>query len=63
MTEIGRNSFGIDPGRERERTRELAVAALDLMVLLAGDARVTAALQRDLAVVHLDADLVASQTG
>ena len=44
-------------GGRRERARELAVAALDLVVLLAGDARVAAALQREPAVVDLDADL------
>ena len=42
--------------------RELAVAAFDLVILLARDARVAAALQRDAPVVHLDAHLFARYT-
>ena len=47
--------------RQREGARELAVAALDLVVLLAGHARVAAALQRQAAVLHFDAHLLARQ--
>ena len=39
------------------------MSALDLMVLLARHARVAAALQRQPAVVHLDANLLARETG
>ena len=42
---------------QAERAAELAVAALDLMVLLAGDAGVAAAVHGELAVVDVDADL------
>ena len=53
--------FDVDRRGQGEGARELAVPALDLVVLLAGHARVAAALQRDAAVVHLDAHLVARQ--
>jgi hypothetical protein len=59
VAQVGGHPFRVDGRRQRECPRELAVSALDLMVLLAWDARVTAAVQRDPAVVHFDANLFA----
>ena len=55
------DAFGVDRMRQHERAAELAVAALDLVILLARDARFAAALQRQPVVVHVDADLFARQ--
>ena len=59
--EVGGDAFGVDRLRQHERAHELAVAALDLVILLARDARFAAALQRQPVVVHVDAHLLARQ--
>ena len=48
---------------QRKGPGELAVSALHLVVVLAGDAGVAPSVQGEAAVVHADADLVARQAG
>src|SRR5688572_2414869 len=49
--------------RQQERAAELAMSALHLVILIARDARFTPSLQRELVVMHVNADLIAGETG
>ena len=59
VAQVGADVLDFDRRGQGEGPRELAVAALDLVVLLARDAGVAPALQGDAAVLHFDAHLVA----
>src|SRR4029079_8404136 len=59
--EVGRDVSGVYQRREGERPGELAVPALHLVVMLAGDPCLATALQRQAAVVDVDPDLVAGE--
>lgn len=61
VTKVGGDAFGVNCRRQRKRSRKFAVPAFDLMILLARDARVAPALQRDPAVVDVDPDLLPRQ--
>src|SRR5688572_27270561 len=56
--QIRADALRIDRMRQHERAHELAVAALDLVILLARDARFAAPLQRQPVVMHVDAHLL-----
>ena len=62
VAQVGGDSIGIDGGGSSEGAAELAVSALDLVIVLARDARVAPALQGQPAVVDVDAYLVAGET-
>ena len=56
-------AVAVDRVRQHEGAHELAVAAFDLVILLARHARLAAALQRQPVVVNVDAHLLARQAG
>ena len=61
VREIRGDPFGVHGMRQHERAHELAVAALDLVILLARNARFASSLERQPVVMHVDAHLLARQ--
>ena len=63
VPKVGADALDLHGRGKREGPREFSMAAFDLMILLARDAGIAAALQRDAAVLDFNPDLVAGEAG